>query len=68
MTNKQIYEWLEEQDYPTTYDGWDIHRVYFKKDMPRILREFMDYCNYLASKNHADSLEQKSLNEEASSD
>jgi hypothetical protein len=55
MTNRQIYEWLEEQDYPINTWGWSDERAYRKHDMPRILREFMDY--YLA---------QKSRNEAAS--
>jgi hypothetical protein len=50
MTNKQIYEWLEEQDYQVVTQTWSDNKAYLKKDMPRILREFMDYCQYLAQK------------------
>jgi hypothetical protein len=49
MTNNEIESWLEAMDYPR-YQDEHGYTVYYEEDMPRILREFVDYCQWLAQK------------------
>jgi hypothetical protein len=43
MTNKEIYEWLESKGYRTSYCERSGLKIYYKKDLPAILRDFVDF-------------------------
>jgi hypothetical protein len=53
MEAREIYEWLEKQNYQTEYEETGEYKMYFEVDMPKILN---DYEKYLKSK----SLSEKS--------
>jgi len=39
-TSKEIYEWLDDKNYPTFRDQDDVEEGYYREDMPEILNAF----------------------------
>lgn len=45
MENKEIYEWLEKQNYQTEYEETGEYKMYFSVDMPKILNDFLKHVD-----------------------
>jgi hypothetical protein len=43
MTDHEIWKWLEDQKYQTDYEEFGEYKMYYDLDMPKILREFLEY-------------------------
>jgi hypothetical protein len=43
MENKDIFEWLEKQNYQTEYEETGEYKMYFDLDMPKILEDYYNW-------------------------